>query len=68
MRQGALIRLLLLNKRVGNAFGPVHGTDQHDGGTAAYDETELSTVVGQLERVIRICLNERENGSGSVEW
>ena len=46
--------LVLGHEGVGNALHAIHGTDEGDGGAPADHETEMSGVLGQLVRVVRI--------------
>ena len=46
--------LVLGHERVGNALHAVHGTDESDCGAPADHEAEMSGVLGQLVRVVRV--------------
>lgn len=45
---------ILLHERVGDGLHPINGTDENDWRSAADNEAQLSCVIGQLERVVRI--------------
>ena len=46
--------LVLGHEGVGDALHAVHGTDEGDGGAPADDQAEMSGVLGQLVRVVRV--------------
>ena len=45
---------LLLHEGVRDGLHAVHRADQHDGGTAADDQPEVSRVLGKFVRVIGV--------------